>query len=244
MNTRTRIAVSAFALVSAALSGVVSADTVDLRYTGSGRGRIVQISHPGGGANVFSGQLTHNIINPVGSQAAAIAGVHNTFCTDVSQYVTRDFRSYTLTNIANVPNVSPMGTARAAAIQDVYDYAGVNILSGATTNDAAAAFQLLVWEIIHDYSPTGGLASLSLSSGAFRAATTSGNALGTGIMSQFNTFVASIGAVNATRFNLVGLTNGEAQDQIVALAIPAPGPVALAGLGALCFAGRRRGKTV
>jgi len=227
------------ALVSAA-AGIASADMVDMRYTGGGKGRVVRISHPNGAANVFTGQLKHTLINPVGPEAATIAGDHVTFCTDVSQFVTRDFLQYTLTDAANVPGGSPMGPDRAAAIQDIYNFAGVNILTEGTSNDAAAAFQLAVWEIVHDYSPINGLASISLASGLFTATKTNGDAFGSGIMTQFNTFIGAIGSERANAFTLVGLTSGVAQDQIVAIAVPAPGPAALAGLGALCFAVRRR----
>ena len=69
MNNRFAIV----ALMTAAVAAVASADTVEMRFTGSAKGRVVRISHPAGAANVFAGQLNHSLINPVGPDATAIA---------------------------------------------------------------------------------------------------------------------------------------------------------------------------
>lgn len=236
MNNRIAIV----ALMTAAVASVAAADTVDMRFTGSAKGRVVRITHPGGAANVFSGQLVHSVINPVGPQATAIAGEQVTFCTDITQYITRDYQQFTLTDAANVPGASPMGIDRAEALHDLYNYAGWDIMSNIATNDAAAAFQLAVWEIVNDYNPISGLSSINLTSGLFRASKTDGNALGSGIMYQFNTFIAAIGSEGGSSIGLIGLANPGSQDQLVAVTIPAPGPAALAGLGALCLSARRR----
>ncbi len=236
MNTRFAIV----ALMSAAVAGIAAADTIQMRYTGGGKGSVVRIYHPTATMNVFAGQMNQSLINPVGPQAQAIAGNHVTFCGDVAQYVTREYQDFTLTDIANIPNNTPVGADRAAAIRDIFNYAGINILTAEATNNAATAFQLAIWEVMHDYNPLSGLSSISLASGNFRSTKTDGSALGSGIMAQFNAFIGSIGAESANRMSLVGLTHPGSQDQILAMAIPAPGSAALAGLGTLCLAARRR----
>lgn len=233
----------ATAAVIAALAGAATlagADTIDVRFTGTGRGQQVRVTHPGGTMNVFAGQLYHELTNGSGPLGDEIEGTWATYCTDLTQYVTSTVRTYDVVDVALVPNVSPMGVARADALRDLYAFS--NGLQGQTgaSNDYAAAFQLAVWEIVTDYNAGVGLSSLSITSGSFRATKTDGSALSAGVSAALNTFFGAIGA-EGPGASLLGLRSSSAQDQIIPI-VPAPGPIALAGLGALCLGMRRRSR--
>ena len=103
-------------------------------------------------------------------------------------------------------------------------------------HDFAAAFQLAVWEIITDYNPADQFA-LGITTGNFRATRTDGNPLSSGVMNHLTSLFAAVGAGHNPD-TLLGLRSTTHQDQIIP--VPAPGSAALAGLGLLCLAGRRR----
>lgn len=235
MNTSRIIA----AAVVVTAAGAVHADTIDVRFLGTGRGSNVRITHAGGTSNVFSGQLRHTLTNGTGL-GATLHGDWVTFCADLNQRVTSSTRTYDVVNVAQLPDWGAMGVARANAIRDMYAFANGSQLLSTASNNLAAAFQLAVWEVVTDYNPVVGTASLSLATGAFRATKTDGSAFSSTLMSHVNSFFGSIGVAPAGGggVNILGLRSGTAQDQIVP--IPAPGVFALTSLGCVCLAGRRR----
>ncbi len=233
MKTRTLAA----AIATIAACGLANAGVVTVQFTGSGQGRSVHVSSPEFNGNVFAGQLKHTISGGVGDDAE-YNGNHVTFCTDLSQRVTSTPRVYEIVGLDDMPNSTPMGDSKADAIRKMYDFAsGTQLLSTAST-DLGAAFQLAVWEIITDYNPSIFGGNLSVTSGSFRATKTDGGSLWSGVQSHL---AALLGAAttegNGSSF-VAGIRNSGYQDQIVP--IPAPGSVALAGLGVLCLTGRRR----
>lgn len=232
-----RFFVAAAAVVAAA--GAAQADTIDVRYLGTGRGSSVRITHAGGTQNVFAGQLRHTLTNGTGL-GATLHGTWVTFCTDLNQRVSSSTRTFDVVSVAQLPNWGAMGVARANAIRDMYAFANGSQLLSTASNNLAAAFQLAVWEVVTDFNPSVGVASLSLASGGFRATKTDGSAFSSTLMNHVNSLFGSIGAAPAGggNVNILGLRSGTTQDQIVP--IPAPGAFALTSLGCICLAGRRR----
>lgn len=226
--------------VIASLAGASAyADTVNVRFTGTGRGQSVRIDFPGGSMNVFAGQLNHELTNGVGPQGVALEGNWATFCTDITQHVTNSPLTYDIVDLSLVPNVSPMGNAKADALRDVYAYANGAQAAGNASNEYAAAFQLAVWEIVTDYDANAGNASLSIAGGGFRATQTNGSALSSNIQNYLASFFGSVGSPGGA--TLLGLRSSTAQDQIIPTSyVPAPGSAVLGGLGGLCMGIRRR----
>lgn len=233
MRTRTIAA----AVAIAAACGLANAGVVTVQYTGTGQGRTVHIASPDFNGNVFAGQLKHTISGGVGDDAE-YNGNHVTFCTDLSQRVTSTPRTYEIVGLDEMPNSTPMGNAKANAIRKMYDFAtGSQLLSTAST-DLGSAFQLAVWEIITDYNPSILGGNLSVTSGSFRATKTDGGSLWTGVQTHLAALLGAATTEGNGSSYLAGIRSSGFQDQIVP--IPAPGSVALAGLGVLCLTGRRR----
>ncbi len=241
MNTTHKIAVALIAI--AGLNAIASADTLDMKYTGKGKGTNVKITQDTNTFNTFAGQLKHTIQGASGIYAP-LNGERITFCSDVYETVTSTFKAYDIVGLNLLPDTAPMGAAKADAIWNMYQAQGSSAFASGASNDLAAAFQIAVWEIVSDFDSNVGLSSLNVNSGAFKAKKTDGGALSGGIATN----LASLFAVAAGGFqaepslSLIGLRHATAQDQIVAYSgvIPAPGAGALAGLGLLCMGRRKR----
>lgn len=220
-----------------ACAATAHADTIDVRFLGTGAGRNVRVSLGSNSFNCFAGQLQHELSNGTGF-GEWLNGTRYTFCTDLTQTVTTTRRTYDLVSVGDIPDSSPMGVAKSNAIHDLYVQAsGAQLTSGAS-NDLTAAFQLAIWEIVSDYVPSSGLSSLNLTSGSFRATKTDGSALSSGVMTQYNNLLGAIGHFGDAGPSIIGLRSDCAQDQVTL--VPAPGAVALGGLGLLCMGARRR----
>lgn len=225
-------------LLSAAASSSVMADTVDMHFVGTGEGRNVRLHKSNGDQNVFAGQLIHQITAGTGSGVSLI-GTHTTFCPDIFQHVTSSGATYTLVGVDALPD-SPMQPAMGlSTAQFIYDLSaslsGLQFEAGAG-NDLAAAYQIAVWEIVSDYNPMLGMASVDLNAGNLRITNTDNSPINGGTLAAYTQLLAMVGS-GSSGAGFVGLASGSAQDQIVM--IPAPGS-AIAGLGVLALAARRR----
>jgi hypothetical protein len=225
----------------AGASAAAMADTVQLRFDNVGAGRNVRMSIGTTSFNCFAGQLIHNFSGGTGA-ASGLTGDMITFCSDLTQEVTRTGATYTLTGIQNLPQTigfGPMGDAKKQAIYDMYSAASGQQMG--TNADMAAAFQLAIWEVIYDYN--GNASSLNLTSGQLRAGSTTGGALSSGILSDASFLFGAIGR-NAAQTGLLGLSNGLFQDQILQTVQLVPLPLAslagLLGLGVVAYVKRRR----
>jgi hypothetical protein len=136
-----------------------------------------------------------------------------------------------------------MGQTRAEVAADAMfrwtDLDG-SILPGTTlteTNDRAAAFSVLLWELTHESitatTREGVLGQMSLSTGAFRANLT------TGVLAAYDEMFSSLGSGGWLAAEIRGWTHPTAQDQLVRI-VPAPGAAALLGLAGLVGRRRRR----
>lgn len=228
------------ALAISAGATAANADTVRLQFTGTGAGQQIRPTLNGSSFNCFAGQLNHLFSNGTGV-AAGLTGTHATYCTDLTQNVSSGGTTYTVTPIASLPVSSgqpPMGSIRAQAVYNLYAGAGATA-SGTSDSTTAAAFQIVLWEIVYDYSGTA--ASLNLTSGNLRVQTTGGSNLSGTLLTKINQFFALAG-VAAPQTGLMGFSSGSAQDQILPVTvvpIPAALPVGLAGLGLVALVRRR-----
>lgn len=231
------LAAAVGALASASLA---HADTVDLRFVGIGLGRNVQIVVGSASEQVFAGEILHEFGNGTG-RGASLGGTHVTFCTDLFQYVSGDWTTFTLTDIADMPT-PPIGEAKAQAVADLYAAQASGEFRGVVDGDAAAAFQMAIWEVITDFNPSGGRASLDVSSGDFRAMDPGGTPLSAPILDDLDHLFGAIGSGKG-RQSLIGLANRKTQDQIIEFppSIPLPGVAGLtaAGLAGLLIPRRR-----
>lgn len=235
MTTKTRIVAAAAAL--AAFSGAASADIVTMKYVGAGSGQNIKFRLNGGSEqHVFAGQLRHNISSGTGI-AEDWTGEHILYCTDIYEYVATSYKPFTITGLESAPNSKPMGTQTAQALYDVFNaFSDVALMIGAG-NEFAAAFQVAIWEIVTDFNPDVGVSSLNLDSGGFKLTQVNGSSSrSTSFTSAISSIFGAIGTESHS--NLLALSASGSQDQL--FYVPAPGPLALAGAGALMLARRRR----
>lgn len=223
------------AAVIAAACGAANADTVEVRYVGTGLHRTIQVSGVRN-ATVHAGELIHEFRNGTGS-AAALNGQIRTFCTEVTQNVNSSWRVFNLVDASDAPNPgSPMGDAKAAQLARLYDIAAGQQNQSA---DFAAAFQMMVWEIVYDYNPANAATgNLDRTSGAIRFL--SGDSHFNTVVAIFDSLRASLLSSNSTGISgLHAIVNGNVQDQLVVIPLPTAGAMGLAGIG-LIAARRRR----
>jgi hypothetical protein len=235
MHLRFAFAVSAIMSAVSAVSAF--ADTVDMRFLGTGIGRSVTITTPSRTLNVVAGQLRHAFSNGTGA-ASVLNGELITYCTDVNQFVSSTVRNYTVVPVGQAPSGQAMGSEKASAVAAIFAAAGGTQFTSTVSADLACAFQLAIWEVVNDYNPTVGLASLSLSSGTFRATQTTGAAVWSSVDTLFNGLLANVDKASFTSGGIMAIASPTYQDQLVS--IPAPGAVVLTSLGLSLLARRAR----
>lgn len=229
---------TAFIAVAALLgtAAVANANTVTMRYVSKGEGRDIKIITGSTSQNVFAGQLKHSISNGTGL-GTLFNGDFFTYCADIHQTAQTSNATFQVVGVHELALNAPMGLDKAWAINRMYTFANGAEMDTTSNDDFAAAFQIAIWEVITDFAPAVGAASLNVTSGGFVARQTNNNAL----WSSVSGHVASLlnAAVNGQQgATLLGLGNSGRQDQIVH--VPGPGAAALAGLGLLLSIKRRR----
>jgi hypothetical protein len=222
------------AALTASLASIAHAEIVQMRFDGTGRGQNIRVESPMFNGNVFAGQLRHIISDG----PAEYEGTWITYCADLAHHVTRTTSTYEIVPVSALPDSDPMGPAKAAAIRDLYAYAAGTQLLSTASNNYAAAFQIAIWEIILDYNPVLTGYGLNVTSGLFRAKSTSGSALSSGILSHLTTLFGAIGNVPESGAAIMGLRSGAHQDQIIP--VPAPGSAFLCAIGTMFLAARPR----
>ncbi len=237
---------------------------VTVQFVENQRGHTLKAWMGGISFDTFAGQYVHNFTDAEAGFAEDILTANGgsipreivTYCTEVGIPLAIDeeevYKFGTFDDV--VPDDSPLAATRAQLIADIFGVFGVLPMQSGISDDLAAAFGLLIWEILYDYNDVDGYASLDITSGTFFArsidGSPAGGALDQGIIDDFNFIVASIeatpglGSFDATNPSgaTFGITNQFRQDQVFfgPPFIPAPGAVALLGMGGLAFGARRR----
>jgi hypothetical protein len=150
--------------------------------------------------------------------------------------VSQDWLVYDVTDIASAPVPGPaMGAAKAEAIQNMLSLLVSETNAGRFGADMAAGFQIAVWEVVYDFDPSAGRGSVDISTGDLLVNDVGGGVLNTGIAAKVSEFLDHI-AIAGVEILPYAFVNEGRQDQI----IPTPGSLALAGIGGLLMARRRR----
>ena len=227
-----------------AAAGMAHADTVNMQFVGTGSVRSVKVTIRASTFNTSAGQLKHTFSAGNGVTTPLNGQTKVTFCTDLTEYVSAGGATYTVAPIASLPQTAgwaAMGAVRAQAVYNLFAAAGGAQNATGAKAHCAAAFPIVLWEIVYDY--TGSAGSLSLTGGNFKAKQTDGTALSGAILTNATAlFNAVTTGPNAAQTGLLGLTNNGAQDQIVEMdlvPLPAGAMTGLAGLGLAALVRRR-----
>ncbi|MDX2114262.1 MAG: hypothetical protein SFZ24_01405 [Planctomycetota bacterium] len=218
---------------SAAHAGYIGA--LEMRYLGKGLGENVQVDVSGSIHTFFAGQLRWETRNGSGDGARFNALTLPTFCIEPTQYVGSGWIAHTisepsaaLTPMMNIDRAGALNRAVAAYV--IYRD------SNTVTAPLAAGFQLALWEIMRDYDALAGRASLSITTGTFKASATGGSPLNAVTAGWTDTFLNAATDPAAEAPLAFAFSSASSQDQI----IPAPNTVLLACLGLLLRPRRRR----
>jgi hypothetical protein len=171
------VAVGALASIASATPDSYDQVNMRFAGVGSGRAVGVQFwvgSTKVLDSNVFAGSLNHEFTTGAVSGVNAVAqsdssSVLNgrtlgTFCTDILEHVDSRWRTHNLTDVPVAPTTqsvanAAMGDGKSNRLSQLYNYGQTSgLLNGqggwasnsdnGTNRDKAAAFQLLVWEIV------------------------------------------------------------------------------------------------
>lgn len=221
-------------VVAIACGSSLAASTVEMRRIDRGYGKEIKIIHESGTFDAFAGEIVHEFQNGVGLGAQFNGKTMATYCVEVTQSVTNEFRTYDVTDeVGTIPDPA-MGEDRADALNDMFAMLLEKRAEGVFNDDWAAAFQVAVWDVVYDYDAEVGRASLSVSTGDMMARKTNNDPLSLSVRNKIDVFFDAIG-VAESNFNIIGFHHDGKQDQIV----PTPGTLALGSLG-LLLVGRRR----
>jgi hypothetical protein len=247
-NTSLRlIAASLFGAL--AIQSAAQADTVDLTLGNLGFNTVTGVnwnSGIGGYTNEYTSWINATVTGVSGPLASALITpptAFQLFCIQLLQNVniggsyTYDFGTLQATG---VPDSTP-GALSAAGRDQVRNMYG-NALLGTdqyATADAAAGFQLALWEITFDGANN---TNDGATTGVFRT-----NASGD-TLTNFNNYLSSALVTNAD-LNVFGLQNQRIQDFLIDFPggggsggedLPLPGSLSLLGLGLVGLASTRR----
>lgn len=236
MKFSTTLGLTAAAIAAAA----ASAAPVNVAFTGTGAGSNVRLTVGSSTMTVFAGQLMHTISGATGSEAW-MNGSHATFCADLTQYVSSSTTSFDTTAVANLRVGSPMGTAKANAIRDMFIFANGAQIATPGNADFETAMQLAIWEVINDYDASAPSKGLSMTAGTFKATKSDGTALSTAVANNLTALFAAAGTnLNPSGIAFMGIGSDCQQDQIVSGVVPTPGALGLAAASSLVAVRRRR----
>ncbi|MDP4535320.1 PEP-CTERM sorting domain-containing protein [Alkalimonas collagenimarina] len=202
---------------------------LDASYQGLS-GQNVQVVNNGQSRTVQAGLMQFNLASntntsvlPFDSNGLSIEA----FCVEFTQDVKSGWQSYSLVETAQV-----FSSAQSQAIERLYtayhDQVG--------TQSSNAAFQLALWEVVHETST-----NWSLSDGDFKLSSMNGAG------NLANGWLSSLDSIES-QFNLYVLTNADSQNQLVfsgvplntTTPVPVPATLGLFGLGALLLLRRRK----
>ncbi len=215
------------AIASTAAAGPVTFDYVDL-----GAVDIVRLKVGNEGWNrVYAGNMLHDLD---GQRVV-------TYCIDPWQEASTGSHQFESTGLMGAFAGAANAPGLVRAIAAAAEFGGIGLFT-APTMAQASAFQVALWEIIGDYDPEVGRASLDFGSGNIRIKTTGNDRLTSEATAIANQLLdaAALGDVSGT-LQFTALTHPEHQDFFTATVIPAPGVFALAAIAGPFVLRRRRG---
>lgn len=220
-----------------------SADPVNMKFVGFGQGRAVRVTINDNTVNLFAGQLRHTFSGGTGEGAPLNGTTRVTFGLDASKYVAVKWTPHSVSQVGAMPGspgLSPLDADRAQAVYDLYSAAGGSQAGAGADADYAAAFQIALWEIAHDFNAVEGRSSLDVASGSMKAQTLAGTALNGSVLTWVNSFFDSVVAITAAQTGLLGVGHMERQSQVVMIPLPNGALLGLAGLASLGVVGAAR----
>ncbi len=227
-----------------AASGVdVTAD-----FLGTGAGLQLEVTRNGTMFDTFAGQYQHVISSsdaPVPN--IPIPGVYNMYCAQLGTPPVQNPSTFELDSFDNtILDISANADARAQLVADIFGFYGALPGAGGISDAQAAAFQLIIWEILYDWTVGEDVASMDITSGMVSAAELGGGALNQAVVDEFDDIVANlaanpgIGSLNPNDADFAaGMTSSFGQDQVFS-PIPGPGTTGLVLAGAVIGFSRRR----
>jgi len=235
--------ITTITIVAAAIATSASADVLDMQYISMGPGADIRLHLGAEIHDTFAGELNHEISN-ASAGYEHLNGMQRTFCPDRTQNVSASAaREFCLADIEDIPlanDASPMGALKADALRALYASEASTLLAGSLSNAYAAAFQLVMWEIVDDFD--GSAASIDVDAGNIIVTAQDDSALDAAILADISALTAnmmnSLASGGADFEGALGFTHASFQDQI--LLVPAPGALALLTTGGLMISRRRR----
>lgn len=229
MNLRCTFSAAALLAASAFSQHANASLIIEANYTGIS-GQSVQVAHNSANSTVQAGLLQFNLRSNTDLSVLPfdVTGMSvDAFCVEFTQGVQSGWQSYGLVETSEV-----FSATQSQAIERLYT-AYHPVVGDATSN---AAFQLALWEIVHETS-----SNWDLQSGNFLV-----NSNGTA-RSLASGWLASLDSIES-QFSLYVLTNANSQNQLVfsgvpldtPTPVPAPATLGLFGLGALLLLRRRK----
>lgn len=213
-------------IASTAAAGPVTFDYVDV-----GSVDIVRLKVGNDGWNrVYAGNMLHDL------DGQRIV----TYCIDPAQEASKGTHQFESTSLLNAFAGAADTTGLVRAITAAAEFGGINLFVDPTVTQASA-FQVALWEIIGDYDPEVGRASLNFASGDIQIKATGNDRL-TPEASAFASQIldaAALGTVSDT-MRFTALTHPDHQDFFTATVVPAPGAFALAAIASPFIIRRRR----
>lgn len=218
--------------------------------TGAGRSVGIQFwvgSNKALDANVFAGSLNHQFTTGAASGVNAVGATDagnvlngrtlGTFCTDILESVDSRWRTHNLTEVPVAPTTqnaanAAMGDGKSNRLSQLYNYGQTTGLlngqggwaSNADSNsnkDKAAAFQLLVWEIVFGDANDANWES----SGTLRV-----SGLSSSVRNYFSQFRDLSASYSSDLGGFRASSRSGSQDQLVIIPLP---PAFYAGAGML-----------
>jgi hypothetical protein len=181
-------------------------------FTNVNPGEVVGITSQSPNVSGYGWAGVYNFSNASGY----LTGNYSGFCIDIAQDIySNQTATWTVAALSSAPTPgTAMGTYKAALIGELWyqDYGSIG-----TSNQAAAAFQIAIWEIINETTST-----LSVTGGSF---TVSDSDSGTLTLANQWLSQLNLNGTGPQTSGLIALTNSTYQDYVV------QGPVAPAPPG-------------